>query len=71
MADFYERAFLNGILGNQNVINGTTADMEYMLPFGDAAQSKPFAPVGRKKRQNNYPKQPKTTQNNSERGWLP
>lgn len=46
MADYFERAFLNGILGNQNVINDTTVDLEYMLPFGDTAQVKPFAPVG-------------------------
>ena len=29
MADYFERAFLNGILGNQNVANDTTVDLEY------------------------------------------
>ena len=40
-ADFYERGLLNGILGNMNAINGTTVDLEYMLPFGDQGLTKP------------------------------
>ena len=41
-ADFYERGLLNGILGNMNAVNGTTVDLEYMLPFGDQGLTKPF-----------------------------
>ena len=37
LADYYERALLNGILGNQNVSGGKTVALEYAEPTVRAA----------------------------------
>ena len=49
LGDFYERAFINGILGNQN-LNSTfgshTTELEYMLPLGGGGLRKPWGEAG-------------------------
>jgi hypothetical protein len=45
IADYYERAFLNGILGNENIGSDQptdTVDFEYMLPLGGGGETKPW-----------------------------
>jgi uncharacterized protein len=44
LADYYERALLNGVLGNQNVSGGMAESLEYMLPMGGAPG--PYEPSG-------------------------
>ena len=44
LADYYERALLNGIAGNQNVSGGRAVSLEYMLPMGGAPG--PYEPNG-------------------------
>ena len=44
LADYHERALLNGLLGNQNVSNGMTVALEYFLPLGGAPG--PYEPTG-------------------------
>ena len=57
LADFYERAFLNGIMGNivdhrPAAVDGAagggdhTVELEYMLPLGGAGLGKPWATAG-------------------------
>ncbi|KAK3239640.1 hypothetical protein CYMTET_50452 [Cymbomonas tetramitiformis] len=41
-ADFYERAILNGILGNQNLLDPDTPSFIYMLPLGGGGIKKPW-----------------------------
>eukprot|EP01062_Namystynia_karyoxenos_P069283 TRINITY_DN64807_c0_g1_i1.p1 TRINITY_DN64807_c0_g1~~TRINITY_DN64807_c0_g1_i1.p1 ORF type:complete len:863 (+),score=230.70 TRINITY_DN64807_c0_g1_i1:72-2591(+) len=40
--DFYERAILNGILGNQNRQDAVMTSFIYFLPLGAAGQAKPW-----------------------------
>lgn len=51
LADFYERAFFNGIVGNQNLDvpeawGPNTVGFEYMLPLGGPQLHKPYAVAG-------------------------
>eukprot|EP01047_Picozoa_sp_COSAG01_P020316 COSAG01_NODE_1153_length_11487_cov_98.298736_8_plen_274_part_00 len=52
LADFYERALQNGILGNQNerpphspAYGPHSTGLEYMLPLGGGGLTKPFRPA--------------------------
>ena len=42
MADFYERAIMNGIIGNQNKLDPAMTEFIYMLPLGAAQMHKPW-----------------------------
>jgi len=42
LSDFYERAILNGIIGNQNKLNPAMTQFIYMLPLGAASMHKPW-----------------------------
>eukprot|EP00041_Stephanoeca_diplocostata_P030284 m.912521 g.912521 ORF g.912521 m.912521 type:complete len:893 (+) comp23727_c0_seq18:76-2754(+) len=42
LGDFYERAILNGILGNQNKEDPTMTSFIYMLPLGAGGMRKPW-----------------------------
>ena len=42
LADFYERAILNGIVGNQDYTKPTMTSFIYMLPLGSSGMVKPW-----------------------------
>ena len=42
LGDFYERAIMNGIIGNQNKLDPTMTQFIYMLPLGAANMHKPW-----------------------------
>lgn len=42
LGDFYERAIMNGIIGNQNKLDPTMTEFIYMLPLGAASMKKPW-----------------------------
>ena len=42
LGDFYERAIMNGIIGNQNKLDPAMTQFIYMLPLGAANMHKPW-----------------------------